>query len=304
MDHYSKVYNKELNRQIKEVSDIIKFVDLPTAKQAAQVIRYYALNNISIQKNKIAETPQIPSSVSACAAEIKVMEGLNSTVKKLLDGLKPQFDLYRFVQRTMKNNSLQLESIKTLGITIELLNEILDKTYDDSLNSDEQEEDIYALKEPEQLSNGQNENQYIFSKSEINEMCSMIDTVVYNPEDTVVEIEEKKSFYEQHPIICEILISVIGGIITAIILQAAASVKEAVTKNMNASVIESFENSNKEKIKLPPGTYIKIINDSIPRYYEIEYTDPNSGEHKCGYIAKQCVIPMDDLNTEKLTSSR
>lgn len=322
MDNYSKIYSKELERQMKEISDSIKLSSSMTrqAEVLSQAIRDSELINIQRQTSKIVDALQIPKTkyenyISAQIGEIFKtslehnsvsigMEEINNYMR-FYDIFKSQFDFLKYTQdafnqwsHELKEFDNNLESVtKGLFETLEAVSSCMSNKKHDNDSSQKYEsnqiDDVKISYEGHAL-----------SKEEIDKTCTTIHTIIYYPDTASQHIGMERQYYEDHPIVCGIIIGVIAAIISSLILAKILSKpsqdKVVVTKNINATVKESFDEPQKEKIKLPPCTSVIIVDETTPRYYEVEYTDPETGERKCGYVAKQCVIKNENVHGERV----
>lgn len=133
-----------------------------------------------------------------------------------------------------------------------------------------------------------------------NEICEELNESVH---DTLVAKDSQKNieqrygeWKEKHPLLADLylqIISFILGIITGII---TSWIPATTTKNSN--VYELPASTSNIIINVDINQNITIVNE-VPYYYEVIYTDPETGEEKRGYIYKPNVaIPQQEFDSD------
>lgn len=326
MDNYSKIFNKEWQRQMKEINDSINLSSGASRQVAelSQVIHNSGLINIQKQMAQMVNSFRIPSiSYAGEAATASIIGVINAPLQQtaasigqryaeLIGNLNLQFDFSKYTQNVLNQwaqTSVEiddLESIsKRLHETLEEFNSYITDKVNENIDFQGQKisnDNVNKAVQPQ--SEDIPRERYVLSQEEISKTCSAIDTIIYYPDTAIQKIGYERKFFEEHPIVCGIIIGVIAGILSGLamakLLSEPSQNATAVTKSINATVKESLDEPQKEKTKLPPGTSVIIVDETTPRYYEVEYTDPETGERKCGYVAKQCVIKNENVHEERV----
>lgn len=322
MSKYDKIYNRQWQRQMKEINDCLTLPNMAIAQamETSQAISKAGIVNIQEQIAQMKDVSGISLTNAMNEFTNQIHKNLNQSMQhittssvglewasrylELISNLKPQFDFATYTQNILdhyeekfgifdNSNKSRAESLFEILEILDSYTDINEKEDCSHKTTEEKSYDDSRATQSQAKSGDQ-----ILSETEINKTCRTIETIIFYPETAVKKISKEKRFYEDHPIVCGIIIGIVSGIIVGLILAKIITEPSqntmVVTKNINSTVKESLDEPQKDKIKLPPNTSIIIVDESIPRYYEIEYIDPTTGEKKCGYVAKQCVMQIEN----------
>lgn len=130
-----------------------------------------------------------------------------------------------------------------------------------------------------------NDNKHI-TNDEINEMQDDIINIFKTELSDEILQECKKKWHEKHPIIFQVILTIIGAIVSVFVTQITESIISNAKIKRDCNIYMDSSNKSQVICNISENTTVTIIDKSPNYYYKIIYTNIDTNKDIEGYITK------------------